>query len=99
MLRAVASAAARPAAATRLAARTFHASAAARADIIGIDLGTTNSCVAIMEVRGRAERRTREAPAPPARARARVARTGPLTYTFSPPFHVFSPSRRARTSA
>ncbi len=30
---------------------TFHASAAARAgDIIGVDLGTTNSCVAIMEV-------------------------------------------------
>ena len=29
----------------------FHAAASARSDIIGIDLGTTNSCVAIMEVR------------------------------------------------
>lgn len=32
----------------------FHAAALFRQDIIGIDLGTTNSCVAIMEVRQRA---------------------------------------------
>ncbi len=32
-------------------ARGFHRSAAVSADIIGIDLGTTNSCVAMMEVR------------------------------------------------
>ena len=36
-----------PAAAT--AARRF--ADAARSDVIGIDLGTTNSCVAVMEVR------------------------------------------------
>ncbi len=30
--------------------RNFRTTTAARADIIGIDLGTTNSCVAMMEV-------------------------------------------------
>jgi len=33
----------------RLTQRPYHLSALARNDIIGIDLGTTNSCVAIME--------------------------------------------------
>lgn len=37
--------------AARAGTRGFHRSAAVSADIIGIDLGTTNSCVAIMEVR------------------------------------------------
>jgi hypothetical protein len=66
----------------------FHAAASARSDIIGIDLGTTNSCVAIMEVRWRAAA---------ACGRALCCLFLPTSLALSAP--PLSLSRRARTCA
>ena len=65
----------------RLTQRSFHASALARNDIIGIDLGTTNSCVAIMEVRQRDGRLAGAQQQLPSRARETAL---PLSLSLPP---------------